>query len=316
MGAEMSHDHELVAECMMSAHIEQDLVASLREGGYKKLAQLLVDNGLSILPQGTHTLFAPTDEALGKVSFADFDPAEISNVLKYHVVPGHLLCEQSIRFFATRREVESIDTLFGKAQLWPSIVNGQPHINAVALSNSKNLFFNKKGVQGAIIGIDGVLLPCGNTGTTLASVLDGREVLKQAAAANLVGALTEPSAMFTIFAPPDQKLREALDGASQEAIAAALKAHVVHGCFTQATLLKMLADGRDHITIETLAGEEKCLKFKLDKKKVCIDTGNKLVAIKDELKNSNGVVHNVEEVLAPVQCGPLSIRPRARKTKK
>lgn len=323
MGNELSQDHDLLNDCMVDARVNLNLPDTLLGNGYNTLATLLVKNGVD-LPAGTYSVFAPTDAAFAQIKTAGLKPEQLLNIIKYHVVPSRILCKETLHTIAGEEknsDDRALETLYTKRHLWISQSQGQLRINtAGVVQANSNVFFNdaKKGVRGVIIGIDKVLTPCGNTTDTLEEALQNRVLLKMLRDLDLYGTLTADSSMFTLFAPPDGKLTDALlqNGKlkvpEKDAIDA-LKSHVVHGCFTQSTLANMLGGAERSITIENLRGE--CLKFTLQNAKVVVETKAGFVGIGKEAQHANGVVHDVKEILSDVACDAKAIkkrRPKAR----
>jgi len=329
MGAELSHDHELVADCMMDANVKMNLVQTLKTNGFNKLADLLVERGVA-LPPGSHTIFAPTDAAFAAANLAGVTDVQLLNVLKFHVVPNRLLCKETLVAIIDQdddSDQHALDTWYTGRHLWVKHAEGGGvHIMAASIVNA-NMFFSNgvkgaKGVHGIIHGIDKVLLPCGNSVATLEQALDNQlrpALLNTLRELKLYALLTTPSAMFTLFAPPDMELTAALykDGklkVSKEDAVTALKSHAVHGCFTKATILHMLSGAEKSISIQNLAGE--CLKFVARGEQLYVENAKgERIEIRDEVQHANGVVHVVTDVLSSVHCDEKSIKkrkPRAR----
>ena len=317
MGADLSQEQELVEDCMHDGKVSLGLVDTLTSRGFHTLTNLLLDNRIT-LPPGTYTVFAPSDEAFSKIDTSKLSKEQVVNIIKYHVVPNRIVCFETAESLAgCREESESrmLPTLFGARHLWISKApNGSPRVNTATVNRTvSNMFFNDGRVRGVINGIDGVLSPCGNTTNTIAEALTGRLLLKLVVDLKLADALTADGAMYTVFAPPDTALQDAffkngkLKVKSEEAVEA-LKGHVVPGCFTQATLLYMLSNGRETVDLETLSG--KCLTIGLQGKKVVV-LGDKIVEVQKEVQHSTGVVHDVAAVLAGSTCGPGAIKKRA-----
>ena len=317
MGADLSQEQELVEDCMHDGKVSLGLVDTLTSRGFHTLTNLLLDNRIA-LPPGTYTVFAPSDEAFSKIDASKLSKEQVVNIIKYHVVPNRIVCFETAESLAgCREESESrmLPTLFGARHLWISKApDGSPRVNTATVNRTaSNMFFNDGRVRGVINGIDGVLSPCGNTTNTIAEALTGRLLLKLVVDLKLAGALTADGAMYTVFAPPDTALQDAffkngkLKVKSEEAVEA-LKGHVVPGCFTQATLLYMLSNGRETVDLETLSG--KCLTIGMQGKKVVV-LGDKIVEVQKEVQHSTGVVHDVAAVLAGSTCGPGAIKKRA-----
>lgn len=311
MGMGYSQDHAAVHECMVDAEITSDLVTSLDAAGFTALAKILRDKKVQ-LPAGNHTVFAPTNDSFkGNTLEGDF----LINALKYHVVPNRMLCRESLVAISKKGEDDdhSLQTWYGKRDLWVYESGAEVYVNG-AKTLRGNHFYNdtKKGVSGVIIGIDQVLLPCGNTSKTLEEALAFHPLLKaKVIEAGLLGTLTAESAMFTVFAPPDAKLAAALGQAPIEAAKAALLSHTVDGCFTKASLLNMLARSGGRISIQNLHGG--CLQFELKNGQVYVEVGKNFVLVEKEAQHPHGVVHDVTDVLSDVECKGKFVKKRTKK---
>ena len=191
-------------------------------------------------PEGSFTVFAPTDEAFASVDPSVLipilaDPVAMENLLLYHVYPGTVLQDQA-------QSIANSDTNI------VTMVNGDTA--AFSIGSDSNLYINKSRVSltdvvadnGVIHVVDQVILnstsagPRSNSIAEIASASEDFSTLTTALSiADLVDTLSNESETFTVFAPtnaafdkiPDDTLDAIL--ADTETLTSILLKHVVIG---------------------------------------------------------------------------------------
>jgi uncharacterized surface protein with fasciclin (FAS1) repeats len=218
-----------IAEVASAAGSFNTLIAALQATG---LDEVIADE------DQTFTVFAPTDAAFallpeGTVAALLNDTETLSNILLYHVVSGEVNANDAITIANSENN---------KAEM----VNGQ--LAALSLAGSE-LFINTSKVSTANIGasngvihvVDQVILPPALKGTPTQSIVDiaisnpDFSILVAALqAADLVDALADEDANYTVFAPTNaafQKIpADVLNAlvADEEALTNVLLQHVVN----------------------------------------------------------------------------------------
>jgi uncharacterized surface protein with fasciclin (FAS1) repeats len=94
----------LPAPLRADSHATKDIVdTAVAAGSFKTLVSALQAAGLveTLKGKGPFTVFAPTDEAFGKIPKADLDAllkdkVQLIRVLTYHVVPGRLMASDVV----------------------------------------------------------------------------------------------------------------------------------------------------------------------------------------------------------------------------
>jgi len=95
----------LPAPLRADSHATKDIVdTAVAAGSFKTLVSALQAAGLveTLKGKGPFTVFAPTDEAFGKIPKADLDAllkdkAKLTRVLTYHVVPGQVMAADVVK---------------------------------------------------------------------------------------------------------------------------------------------------------------------------------------------------------------------------
>ncbi len=124
-------------------------------GSFTTLTKMLADAGLTetLRGPGPFTLFAPTDEAFGKLPAGTLDAlgrdrSRLRSVLLYHVVAGKITAADAVRLAGTGRK-----TVEGR-EARMSVMDDKPMINNAHVMRADILAKN-----GIIHGIDAVMLP-------------------------------------------------------------------------------------------------------------------------------------------------------------
>ena len=281
---------------------EKDIVdTAVAAGSFKTLAAALEAADLipALKGKGPFTVFAPTDEAFGKLpkeTIADLLKPEnkktLAGILTYHVVPGKVAASDVVK-------------LKGAVTL-----NGQ----RVDIATSEGVRVDSANVvktdivcsNGIIHVIDAVILP---ESKTIPEVAAGAEqfgtLLAAAKAAGLVGALSGEGPL-TVFAPtdaafaalPEGTVESLLEPSNKAKLAAILKYHVVSGrVYSEAAL--------DAGTAPTLQGSTVSIAVTDGKARV---NDSNLVAT--DIDASNGVIHVIDKVLLPPEKKSTASNPR------
>ena len=261
-------------------------------GQFTILAKALTEAGLiqTLKGAGPFTVFAPTDEAFGKIPADQLnailaDKALLTSILTYHVVAGRL---ESGAVLGS----SSLATVNG-ASLSVSLRDGAPYVN-----DSKIVAVDVGASNGVIHVIDTVLLPPAPT-PALKDIVDtavgaGQFTIlaKALTEAGLIATLKGPGP-FTVFAPTDAAFAK-IPTATLNAILAdkalltsVLTYHVVAGRLDAQAVL-----GSSSLTTVNGASLAISLKngapFVNDSAITAVDVGA-----------SNGVIHVIDTVLLP-----------------
>lgn len=274
-----------------------------RSGGYysfRTLNAALHCTGLNAaLFSGNKTIYAPSDAAFAKLglnrhNICDLDQQALTEILLYHVVDRKVkLSEQGC--------VEMIDGNISQL----SVNNHRFFIN-----DSRIYYrFNQRGhgYNLRVYIIKDVLTPPSNTIVEAAIATDKFSSLVAAVLAadpGIAAALSDPNAIFTVFAPTNQAfdnlvsalgasdLNDLVNTIGVEALSTVLLYHVVDGC----AFSNDLSDGQEFTTLQ---GESISVNLSnlsiIDK----TGTGSPLVADCLDILTSNGIVHTIEKVLLP-----------------
>ena len=254
------------------------------------LTRLLIVSGLNdvLREGGPYTIFAPSDEAFSKLGketltelFKPENKAKLVDILKYHVVAGHLLSKN----------------LSGESQ--PKTVLGK---TLTVVANDRGVAINDATVikadilarNGVIHIIDKVLTPGQDGVLDVARKGHFEKLLAAAQAAGLTEALAGDGP-FTIFAPTNEafeklgarKLKSLLQPENKATLAEILKYHVVPAKVT----------ARQAVSL----GEAKTLQGGKVEVKIAdgrLEIGGAKVLATD-INASNGIIHVIDTVLIP-----------------
>ena len=253
---------------------------------------------------GSFTLFAPTDEAFLKVFTSEelaelladdadmeADLAALAEILSYHVVPTQVLSTDLIE------GLNPAPTLTG-TNLYVTLEGTAASVQGVEISTTDILASN-----GVIHVTEGILFPYGVGSTIITNGLnESFEILGAAlSAANLVDTL-DAAASYTLFAPTDaaflkaftpEQLEELLaDDADKEADIAALTGILLYHVLDTKILSTDLALGTNSVQ----ALSEQQLDVVVGAAGVTAQNAN---VFEFDILAGNGVIHVVDEVLAP-----------------
>ncbi|QDU37797.1 Immunogenic protein MPT70 precursor [Maioricimonas rarisocia] len=271
---------------------KSDIVdTAVAAGSFNTLATALKSAGLvhALKGEGPFTVFAPTDEAFGKLPEGTVENLlkpenrdQLTAILTYHVVPGKVMAEQvvglngAISLNGQRVDIKVADD---KVQ-----VDGAQVVKTdIACSN------------GVIHVIDSVILPASdNIPTTAANASQFKTLLTAVKAAGLAEVLSGEGP-FTVFAPtddafarlPEGTVESLLEPQNRDQLTAILKYHVVSGRVYSEQALEA---GK----AKTLQGRPIRIRVVDGKAKV-----NKAGIVATDVDASNGVIHVIDTVLLP-----------------
>ncbi|MEM1186977.1 MAG: fasciclin domain-containing protein [Pseudomonadota bacterium] len=266
------------------------LVAAVEAAG---LVETLAD------PEGTFTVFAPTDEAFAAVGdetinalLADIDA--LADVLLYHVISGAAV--DSIT--ATSLLGEMVEMANGDS------VTVDIRDGALFINDSQVVIADVPATNGVIHVIDAVLLPPppeplpGNIVEVAVANGSFTTLVAAVEAAGLVETLSDPTATFTVFAPTDEAFallgEDTINGllADPDALANVLLYHVIADQEVPAEVALTL-DGSD---VEMANGDTVSI--------TVMNAGlliNDSMVIMTDVDASNGIIHVIDAVLLPPQ---------------
>ncbi len=260
-------------------------------GQFTILAKALTEAGLvdALKGEGPFTVFAPTDEAFGKLPEGTLEELlkpenkkKLISILTYHVVPGKVLAEDVV-------ELEFAGTLNGQRV---TIAN---KTDRVLIDNARVIATDVMASNGVIHVVDTVIMPETKNIVGVASEAGSFGTLIAAAkAAGLVEALTGDQPL-TVFAPTDEAfaalppgtVESLLKPENKDQLKSILLYHVVAG--------RVYSDQAAKLdSAKTLQGSSFDIKAWDDSLKV---DGAKVLAA--DIEASNGVVHVIDRVILP-----------------
>jgi uncharacterized surface protein with fasciclin (FAS1) repeats len=142
-----------------------DAVASLTSSdNYTALSIAIRAAGLAETLEGAgpFTIFAPTNEAFGKIPSAQLDalmkdPAKLAAVLKGHVISGKMMKADVIKALTTGKGKATLKTLDGQ-DLTLSVANGKLQLADAAGNTALVTAFDLAASNGVIHGLNAVLV--------------------------------------------------------------------------------------------------------------------------------------------------------------
>lgn len=271
-----------------------DVVATaLSDGRFKTLAKALTSAGLveTLQSDGPFTVFAPTDEAFGKLPtgvvsslLKPENSEELGNILKYHVLAG------SVRL-AGALEAKDAKTITGES-ISVTFSDGKIKVNESTLINSDIQCSN-----GTIHVIDSVLLPP-RPETDLVAIAkrSGKfnTLLAAVQAAGLSDTLSGASEI-TILAPTDEAFSKLPEGTlesllkpgNKKTLQKILAMHVLNGKVSA-------GDALNAKKAVSFSGEP--LTFKVEDGLLKV---NSSTIVSTDIVADNGVIHVIDSVLLP-----------------
>ena len=253
-------------------------------GSFKTLVAAVKAAGLvdTLKGPGPFTVFAPTDDAFAKLPKGTVasllkpeNQGKLVAILTYHVVPGRLMAADVVK-------AAKLDTVQGSSLL-VSTKDG------VKIDNAGVVKTDIKTSNGVIHVIDSVLLPQDIVAKAQTAGLF-KTLLAAAKAARLVGALKNPDAELTVFAPTDDAFAKLPKGTvatllkpeNKAKLAAILKYHVLPRRVLLGPYEAPTLEGGS-VSIRPEPGTHV--------------NGAKVVLA--DVKTTNGVVHVIDTVLLP-----------------
>jgi len=142
-----------------------DVVASATSSdNYTAFSIALRAAGLSETLEGAgpYTIFAPTNEAFGKIPSAQLDalmkdPAKLATVIKGHIISGKMMKADVIKALTTGKGKATLKTLDGQ-DLTLSVANGKLQLADAAGNTALVTGFDLAASNGVIHGLNGVLV--------------------------------------------------------------------------------------------------------------------------------------------------------------
>jgi len=149
-----------------AAQASGDVVASLTSSdNYTALSIALRAAGLSETLEGAgpYTVFAPTNEAFGKIPSAQLDalikdPAKLATVLKFHIVSGKYTKADLIKALGASKERKTtLKTLDGE-NLTLAVVSGKLQLSDDHGNTAQVTAFDLPATNGTVHGLNAVLM--------------------------------------------------------------------------------------------------------------------------------------------------------------
>jgi transforming growth factor-beta-induced protein len=278
-------------------------------------------------PEGTLTVFAPTDaafaalaEALGEEAFAGIlaDQEMLSGVLLYHVLGSEVMSADVVAALEAGEGAAQVQTLFGQ---YLDIALTEEGGVTVDEANLNLEMVDIAASNGVIHVIDAVLVPETRTIAEIvvesAGMMDAPEFTTLLAAVSaadpaVLETLSDPEAELTVFAPTDAAFAALIEELGEEAFGGILADqamltnillyHVVPGVVGSDALGTMLGEAEDMMLNVDTALEGQTLMFMATEEgDVVINEGPMVVAT--NIDAINGVIHVIDGVLVPMAEG-------------
>jgi len=271
-------------DCTHSKARKDIVDTAIAAGDFNTLVAAAKAAGLvdTLKSEGPLTVFAPTDEAFGKLPKGTVEkllanPDRLGAILKYHVVPGRVMAADVVKLSSAKSVLGqslTVDTSSG-----------------VRIGDAKVIKTDIETSNGVIHVIDTVLIPADDIIETARSSGSFKTLLTALDAANLTDAL-RAKGPFTVFAPTDEAFSKLPAGTVESLLKdipklkTILTYHVVPGNVMASDVVKLSE-------ATTLQGQN-----------VNIDasSGVKIISarvIKADVMADNGVIHVIDEVLLP-----------------
>ncbi len=259
------------------------LVAALTEAG-------LAD---TFNASGNYTVFAPNNNAFSEIQstvdqlLAADDKSALTDVLQYHVI-------DSVVFSRELRAKQTVTTLSGDELVIRS-VGGAVYVNGARVVTADVLASN-----GVVHIIDQVLVPntFGNIAETAQENSNLSTLVAAASAADLVGALSDETANYTVFAPTNAAFADIqstvdslLAAEDKSALVGVLQYHIVN----REVFASQLSDGQ---VITTLSGETLTINIS-GGSVTLVGEDSTATVVNADILTTNGIVHVIDTVLLP-----------------
>jgi transforming growth factor-beta-induced protein len=277
------------AEAMVEEPMPDLVDVAVEAGSFSTLIAAVQAAGLedALRGEGPFTVFAPSDEAFAKLPEGTLesllaDPAALSRILLYHVVPGKVMA-------ADVSDGLKAETLRG-AEVSFSIMDGMVKINEANIVTT-----DIEAANGVIHVIDSVILPPADLVDVAAEAGSFSTLIAAVQAAGLEETLRSKGP-FTVFAPTDEAFAKLPEGtleallADPEALANILLYHVLPGKV-------MAADVSDGLEAETAQGSS--VRFAIHSDGAPAIEGALITAT--DIEAFNGVIHVIDAVILPPQ---------------
>ena len=264
------------------------------------LYDVVVDVGLgdAFAEAEEWTVFAPTNAAIAvaEEEVGELEDEQIIEILQYHVIAGdeRITSGDLVALLEAGEGELSVATAQGEEITFRVEEDGSISVNGGQASlDLDNLDYHAS--NGIIHLIDGVLLPeAYRPSQTIADVVAGDEdfstLLAALEAADLVPALADTEATFTVFAPNNDAFGPINVGAllgQPEALASVLGFHVIPDAAIES------GDLEDGATVTTLAGDE--LTVSVDGEGNVSIGGSSVTSA--DIGTDNGVIHVIDRTL-------------------
>jgi transforming growth factor-beta-induced protein len=237
--------------------------------------------------EGPFTVFAPTDDAFGKLPEGTLDallsdiPA-LTDILLYHVLPGEVFAEEVMTLNSAKTLLEKFVEI--------RVQGGMVYINEAQV-----VITDIQADNGVIHVIDTVLLPPEDSGSIVdVAVADGRfETLVAAVQEADLAETLSSDGLFTVFAPTDNAFANLPEGTVEAlledipALTEILLYHVVSGRVLEEDVVNLSE-------AETLMGES--INIRADHGAVYINDSQLIIT---DIIADNGVIHVIDAVLLP-----------------
>jgi uncharacterized surface protein with fasciclin (FAS1) repeats len=276
-----------IVEVAAAAGSFPTLLAAVEAAG---LADALSDESASL------TVFAPTEEAFaalpeGALDALLADPDALANVLTYHVLGSEVSVSTALDIAPSK-----VETLQGDDVAVTSRSDEYLYINM-----SKVVDYDIDASNGVIHVVDSVILPSDLTPSALtiaeiaAADEDFETLVAAATAANLVGALSDPDADLTLFAPTDAAFEALGEEAvpflldNPEILETVLLYHVLGAEVTSVDAIVAVGS-----SVTMANGEEASIGLGESGRTLMINGANITVT---DIVASNGIIHVLDAVL-------------------
>ena len=278
------------------------VTTAVQAGAFKTLAAALQAADLveALQGEGPFTVFAPTDEAFGKLPKGTVESLlkpenreRLVAILTYHVVDGKVPAKQVVKLSGAK-------TLNGQ-QAAIQVADGNVRVDNATVTKTDITCSN-----GIIHVIDEVLLPAElNIPATAQEAGQFKTLLAAVGAAGLAEVLAGEGP-FTVFAPTDDAFAKLPKGTvenllrpeNKQQLIAVLKYHVVPGRIYSTDALAVGA-------AKTLQGGSISITRSGGTARV-----NDAQLLATDLDASNGVIHVIDSVMLPPKDGQAALHPR------
>ena len=287
---------------------------AVEAGNFTTLVAALQATGLDATlsdPEGTFTVFAPTDDAFALLGQDTIDALladlpTLTDILTYHVLGSVVNAEAAVAAAGTR-----VATVNG-ADIAVSFQDMTVYINGVTVTATNILADN-----GVIHVIDAVLtppaaadMPTLNIVETAIANDDFNTLVAAVSAAGLVDTLSNPDATFTVFAPTDAAfealgqdvINVLLDPANIDVLTEILTQHVVG-----AEVDSISAFAANGTAVTTVSGNDIAVGLNTMLDTPTFGGANVVVA---DIQTTNGIIHVIDMVVVDqveVPAPPMSI---------